>query len=108
MLESVAARHLLEVLHTTLDERLIREVRDVAIEPSARTLGVAHLAEHAAIGTRDALDGQHAAVGLTERSIDGLPSASTYCVATWPFAISFSISSGLATKRPSPWLMATV
>ena len=45
MLESVAARHLLEVLHTAFDERLIREVRDIAIEPSARTLGVAHLAE---------------------------------------------------------------
>ena len=75
MLESVAARHLLEVLHTAFDERLIREVRDVAIEPSARTLGMAHLAEHTTIGARDALDGQHRCRwDSTERSIDGLPS----------------------------------
>lgn len=109
MLESVAARHLLEVLHTAFDERLIREVRDIAIEPSARTLGVAHLAEHTTIGTSwcprwtarcrwvDRKDHRRLAIRIM-----------TYCVATWPFAMSFSISSGLATKRPSPWLIATV
>ena len=98
MLKSVAARHLLEVLHTAFDERLIREVRDVAIEPSARTLGVAHLAEHRPSGLVMPSMDSTLPLGLTERSIDGLPSASTYCVATWPFAISFSISSGACHK----------
>ena len=47
-------------------------------------------------------------LGFTARSIDGTPTASTYWVATWPFYTSWASSPSGATKRPSPWEMATV
>ena len=47
-------------------------------------------------------------LGFTAKSMEGCPTASTYWVATCPFAIMESSSAGGATKRPSPWLMATV
>ena len=48
-------------------------------------------------------EGQHIGGG----GVADVP-ASTYWVATCPFAIMESSSAGGATKRPSPWLMATV
>ena len=47
-------------------------------------------------------------LGFTAKSMEGCPAASTYWVATCPFAIIWSNSGCGATKRPSPWLMATV
>ena len=46
--------------------------------------------------------------GFAPRSIDGTPDSSTYCVAIWPLALSCASTSSEATKRPSPWEMATV
>ena len=45
-------------------------------------------------------------LGFTERSSEGWPLASTYCVAIWPVSLRRSSRGRGATKRPSPWLMA--
>ena len=44
-------------------------------------------------------------LGLTSMSREGTPAPSTYWVATWPLAMSWSITAWGPTKRPSPWEM---
>lgn len=46
-----------EVADAAFDERLERVVGDVRVNARARALAVPHLAEHAPVGARDALDG---------------------------------------------------
>ena len=99
-----------EVGHAALKDRHELIAGDmlghVAVQVVAATLGMAHLAQDAAVGAPSMASAEP--LGLTERSMLGLPSSPTYCVATWPLAISWVSTSSLATKRPSPWLMATV
>ncbi len=80
----------------------------VAVQVVAATLGMAHLAQTRPSGLVMPSMASAEPLGLTERSMLGLPSSPTYCVATWPLAMSWASTSSLATKRPSPWLMATV
>ena len=53
-----------EIPHAAFDERLVAQVRDVLVYARAPTLGVPHLAEHASVRARDALDGEHRAIGV--------------------------------------------
>ena len=47
-------------------------------------------------------------LGLAAMSREGLPWASTYWVAIWPFFANCSSTLRGATKRPSPWEMGTL
>ena len=69
---------------------------------------MAHLAQDAAVGARDALDGECGAVGVDGKVHAGLAVLAHVLRATWPLAMSWVSTSSLAIKRPSPWLMATV
>lgn len=55
---------LLEVRNASLEEGLPLVAGDVLVDGVADALGVAHLAEHAAVGARDALDGEQRSVGV--------------------------------------------
>lgn len=60
----VCACDLLEVRDASLEEGLPLVAGDVLVDGVADALGVAHLAEHAAVGARDALDGEQRSVGV--------------------------------------------
>ena len=46
---------------------LVGVAEGVLVQARPRALRVAHLAEHAAVGTRDALDSEHASVGVSRQ-----------------------------------------
>ena len=55
---------LCEVRHAASEERLVRIARNVLERTRAVALRVTHLAQHTAVGARNALDGEHRTVGV--------------------------------------------
>ena len=55
---------LLKILHSRLEQLHIVLAGDVAVKAALPALAMTHLAQHAAVGGDDALDGTHRAVGV--------------------------------------------